>query len=42
MDHIILFSRVETQTTGGHWIHCTVDHWISAEVIFNALCITLD
>ena len=42
MDHINLFSRVETQTAGGHWTHCAVQHWISAEVTFIALCFTLD
>jgi len=38
MDHIHPFSYVETQKTGGHWTHCAVQHWISVEVIFNALC----
>jgi hypothetical protein len=41
MDHIHLFSRVETEKTGGHCTHCAVQHWISAEVTFNALCSTI-
>ena len=41
MDHIYLFSRLETEKTGGHWTHCAVQHWISAEVTFNALCSTI-
>jgi hypothetical protein len=44
MDHIRvqLFSRVETQTTGGHRTHCAVQHWINVEVTFSALCSTID
>ena len=42
MDHIHLFSRLETQTTEGYWTHCAVHHRISAEVTFNALCSTID
>jgi len=42
MDYINLFSRLETPITGDHWTHCALHHWISAEVIFNALCNTIN